>query len=494
MKSSEALALNIKPEAVVAIGITNQRETTVVWDRETGEPLYNAIVWNDMRTEDTVDSLKASRNVSEKRIRKLTGLPISTYFSGVKLAWLRANVPRVDEALEAGTAIFGTIDTWLVWNLARERSHVTDVTNAGRTMLMNLYTRQWDDELLRMLNVPRSALPEIRSCSDVFGHLTGTLLEGTPITGLVGDQQAALIGQAGFEVGHGKNTYGTGCFLIVNTGTTPKFSTHGLLTTPAYQLGEDAPIVYSLEGSVAVAGAAVTWLKNKIGVIRKASEIEDLARQVEDTGDVYFVPAFAGLFAPRWESHARGCFVGITQFTNKSHIARATLESIAFQVADVLRAVEKDMGAPLGELRVDGGASVNNLLLEMQADLLGSEVVRPRDVETTALGAALAAGLKVGFFESTDRIGNMWEEDKRFSPQIDDDARDEKLHKWEAAVQRSLDWTKPRPAFWGSMFGVLKAVEQKAEKLKLRTVVSHVTVAVAACAFASFMVSRLTKN
>jgi glycerol kinase len=435
-----AESLGIEPGDVKAIGITNQRETTVVWDRNTGQPLYNAIVWNDVRTKKTCSALEDSGALTSARSKELTGLPISSYFSGVKLRWLCDNVPAVRAAVDDGTALFGTIDTWLTWNLTQERVHVTDVTNAGRTMLMNIHTLEWDDEMLTALDVPRAILPEIRSCSEIFGTLKGTLLSGVRLAGLVGDQQAALIGQSAFAPGQGKCTYGTGCFLIVNTGTEPKFSETGLLTTPAYKLGPDAQCIYSLEGSIAIAGAAVSWLKDNLNLIDSSSEIESLAASVDDTGDVYFVPALSGLFAPRWRADARGCIVGLTQYTTRAHIARATLAGITLQVYDVIRAVDEDMGTPVMELRVDGGACVNNLLMQMQADILRFPVVRPECVETTALGAAFAAGLAVGVYESYEDITACWKMDRTFEPEISDKERNHELAKWEAAVQRSLGW------------------------------------------------------
>lgn len=437
----KAKALGISTSMVKAIGITNQRETTVVWDKNTGKPLHNAVVWLDTRTSETCDKLRASEAMSEDRVKELTGLPISTYFSGIKLRWLIDNVETVRDAVQNGTAMFGTIDSWLVWSLTKEQVHKTDVTNAGRTMLMNIRSLEWDEELLSWLDIPRQVLPDIHSCAEVYGHLKATVLEGVPIAGVVGDQQAALIGQAGLQPGQGKNTYGTGCFLIVNTGTEPKVSTNGLLTTPAYKLGPDAPCIYSLEGSIAIAGAAINWLKNNLNLISSSSEIEPLAASVDDTGDVYFVPAFSGLFAPRWRSDARGAIVGLTQYTTKAHLARATLASLAFQAADVLRAVEQDMGVPLSELRVDGGASVNNLLLQMQADVLGKDVLRPKIVETTALGAAFSAAIATGLLSSPDSLADVWALDRRFSPTISEEQRATELRKWDAAVQRSLGWS-----------------------------------------------------
>jgi glycerol kinase len=430
----------VRPDQVRAVGITNQRETTVVWDRHTGLPLHNAVVWQDTRTRDTIRDILQENKISEATVRELTGLPISSYFSGLKLRWLCDNVPKVKEAVANGSALFGTMDTWLLWCLAEGNLHVTDVTNAGRTMLMNIRTLEWDKQVLDALGIPSSVLPTIRSSSEKYGILKDTVLKGTPIAGLVGDQQAALIGQAGFARGHGKNTYGTGCFLIVNTGEEPKFSSHGLLTTPAYKLGPHVPCVYALEGSIGSGGAAVSWLKDNLKLFDNSSDIEELARSVTDTDGVYMVPAFSGLLAPRWREDARGCIVGLTLSSTRAHIARATLASLAFQVCDVLRAAELDMGEPLAELRVDGGATVNNLLLEMQADALGSDVVRPEVVETTALGAAVAAGLAVGFFKSVQEVEDTWREERRFSPKISDAQRQEEASRWEAAVVRSLNW------------------------------------------------------
>lgn len=435
-----AVEHGIEPSDVKAVGITNQRETTICWDRETGLPLHNAVVWLDTRTKSTCEKLQEDGSLSEDRIRELSGLPISTYFSGVKLRWLMDNVPEVAEAATAGKALFGTVDTWLVWCLSKEKSHVTDVTNAGRTMLMNIQSLEWDDELLGTLNIPKAMLPEIKSSSEVFGTLSGTVLDGTPIAGIVGDQQAALIGQSAFKSGQGKNTYGTGCFLIVNTGEQPKFSKNGLLTTPAYKLGPNAPCVYSLEGSIAIGGEAVNWLKNGLGIIKKSSEVEELAGSVKDTGDVYFVPAFSGLYAPHWRSDARGAIVGMTQYTTRAHIARATLAGLTFQVNDVLQAAAADMGEPLRELRVDGGAAVNNLLMQMQADVLGFPVVRPQIVETTALGAAFAAGLAIGVFRSTSQITDIWKLDRSFTPEATEEERETQRAKWAKAVEKSLDW------------------------------------------------------
>jgi len=435
--------------------------------RETGKPLCHAIVWLDTRTRSTCEFIK--QRIDVDRVRELCGLPVSTYFSGVKLRWLMDNRPAVKEALDAGTALFGTIDTWLVWNLSGRATHSTDVTNAGRTMLMDIRKMDWNDELVEAVGVPRSCLPTIRSCAEVYGKMAGTVLSGVPISGVVGDQQAALVGQSCFRVGEAKATYGTGCFLIVNTGDTPVFSSQGLLTTPAYQLGPDAPPVYALEGSIAIAGAAISWLKDNLHLIHTAAEVEALAASVPDAGDVYFVPAFSGLFAPRWRQDARGTIVGLTQYTTAAHIVRATLEAIAFQVMEVLRAVGGDLlesgvlGASAGgqdggagaeatddavsdttsfirEVRVDGGASVNNLLMQMQANLVGAPVLRPAVVETTALGAAFAAGLAVGVFDSPESLREKWTLDRRFQPELSVAQRAHRIGKWEKAVQRSLGW------------------------------------------------------
>lgn len=430
----------VLPSQIVAIGITNQRETTVVWDRRTGQPFCNAILWKDARTSATVEEIASE--ITTPQVISTTGLRPSTYFSGVKMRWMIANVPGVREAVADGTAMFGTIDTWLVWNLSVEAAYVTDVTNAGRTMLMDIRDRKWDKTMMDLIGVSPAVLPDIRSCSELFGTMKDTVLKGVRIAGIIGDQQAALVGQACFNVGELKNTYGTGCFLIVNTGEEPKFSNHRLLTTPAYQMGPKAKCIYSLEGSVAVAGAVIEWMKDKLDFIDHASEVEALARSVPDTGDVYCVPAFSGLFAPRWRDDARGVFAGITLSTTKAHMARAMLAGITHQVNDVVRAASEDMGADITELRVDGGASRCNLLLEMQANITGTSVVRPRVVETTALGAAFAAGHAVGLFQSEEEFARHWAEEMRFTPQITEEQRNTELCKWEAAVDRSLGWTK----------------------------------------------------
>lgn len=428
----------IEVSQIKALGISNQRETTVVWDRETGNPLHNAIVWQDSRTR-SVSAVLRSKYDNE-HVRKTTGLPISTYFSAVKLRWLIDNVREVREGINNGTALFGTIDTWLIWNLTEGNKYLTDVTNAGRTMLMNIHSLSWDSEMLQMMGITRDILPEIRSCSEIFGVLSCTPLRGLPISGVIGDQQGALVGQSCFNVGDAKSTYGTGCFLIVNTGTKPKLSANGLLTTPAYKLGPDAPCYYSLEGSVAVAGSAVTWLRDSLRVISSSSDSEAVASSVDDTGEVYVVPAFTGLYAPWWREDARGTIVGLTQYTTRAHIVRATLESMAFRVDAVLKAASSDMNAPVSVIRVDGGVTENNLVMQMQADITGSVVDRPKVVETSCLGAAFLAGHAVGMFQSNDEFSDAWVLDRRFEPQIDEKTRQKKLYKWNMAVERSLGW------------------------------------------------------
>jgi len=425
-----------------ALGVTNQRETLVVWDRETGQPLVNAIVWLDTRTRETTDRLRGS--VDEALVRQRTGLPISTYFTGVKLRWLLDHNEDVRRALHQGSAICGTIDSWIVWNLTGG-VHVTDVTNAGRTMLMNVKTCSWDEQMLEMLDIPRSCLPEIRSSSEVYGFVKGTELDGVPLAGILGDQQSALVGQSCFDIGDAKCTYGTGCFLIVNTGTQLVYSNHGLLTTPAYQLGKDQPVVYSLEGSIAVAGAAISWLKENLGLIQEPSDMESLASSVPDSGGVVFVPAFSGLFAPRWRQDARGTIVGMTLSTTKAHLCRSVLESIAFQVCDILQATELDISHPLHQLRADGGAAVNNLLMQLQSDLLGIPVHCPVVLETTALGVAFAAGLAVKLFQEVDQLRSHWKLDRGFIPSIPIQKREEMLRLWERAVTRSLGWVDDEP-------------------------------------------------
>ena len=419
---------------LTAVGITNQRETTVVWDRRTGLPLHNAIVWQDTRTAEICRELE--RGFGLDRFRPITGLPLATYFSGPKLAWLLREVPAVAEAAESGALAFGTIDAWILSNLTGD--HVTDVTNASRTLLMDLGEAAWSEEICEAMGIPLSSLPEIVSSSGRVG-LGSAPLEGVPISGILGDQQAALFGQLGFGSGAAKNTYGTGCFLLLNTGAAPIPSQHGLLTTAAFRLG-DEPLTYALEGSVAVAGSLVQWLRDNLGLIESAAEVEDLAASVDDNGDVYFVPAFSGLFAPRWRPDARGAIVGLTRFTTRGHIARSALEATAFQTQEVAEAMRADSGIDLQELRVDGGMVRNDLLMQFQADILGIPVVRPVVVETTALGAAYAAGLAEGVWSSFSELDSNWTVDRRFEPRMAEEQRQALVDRWRQAVTRTLDW------------------------------------------------------
>ena len=426
---------------IAAVGITNQRETAMVWDRTSGGPVYNAIVWQDTRTQDIVDRVAGS--AGPERFRQKTGLPLATYFSASKIAWILDHVDGAREKAEAGDLLFGTPDTWVLWNLTGGVDggvHVTDVTNASRTLLCDISSLQWDDELLGAFGIPRSMMPEIKSSSEVYGHVHSSgLLRDVPVAGILGDQQAATFGQTAFSAGESKNTYGTGNFLIVNTGETLTHSDNGLLSTPAYKLG-DAPVVYALEGSIAVTGSLIQWLRDNLGVIDSAGEVESLAASVDDSGGAYLVPAFSGLFAPYWRPDARGAFVGLTRFITKAHIARAALEATAFQTADVVEAMAKDAGTPIRELRVDGGMTANALLMQFQADILGIPVIRPAIPETTALGAAYAAGLAVGFFDSLDQLRGMWKEDARWDPKMTPDVRARKRSQWAKAVTRSFDW------------------------------------------------------
>ncbi|MBC8092995.1 MAG: glycerol kinase GlpK [Pseudonocardia sp.] len=429
---------------LVALGITNQRETAVVWNRRTGRPLYNAIVWQDTRTDRIASAL--DRDGRGDVIRQKAGLPPATYFSGGKIQWILENVDGAREAAERGDAIFGNTDSWLIWQLTGGVNggvHVTDPTNASRTMLMNLETLDWDDELLGFFGVPRSMLPEIKPSSSPTPYGT-TLVNGplsgeVPITGDLGDQQAATVGQVCFAPGEAKNTYGTGNFMLLNTGTELVRSKSGLLTTVGYKFG-DEPVVYCLEGSIAVTGSAVQWLRDQLGIISGASESESLARQVPDNGGVYFVPAFSGLFAPYWRSDARGAIVGLSRFNTNAHLARATLEAICYQSRDVAEAMEKDSGVVLETLKVDGGVTANELCMQIQADILGVDVSRPVVAETTALGAAYAAGLAVGFWKDTDELRTNWNESKRWTPQWSKEQRDEGYERWKKAVERTLDW------------------------------------------------------
>lgn len=420
---------------VAAIGITNQRETTLVWDRQTGEPVGNAIVWQDRRTAPICDRLKAKK--LDRVIRRKTGLVVDAYFSGTKVQWILDNVKGARARAKAGELAFGTVDTWLVWNLTGGRVHVTDASNASRTMLFDIGQGKWDDELLKLFGVPRSMLPDVKSSSEVYGETT---LLGTPIPigGIAGDQQAALFGQACTQPGMAKNTYGTGCFMLMNTGTKRIASKNNLLTTVAWRIGDRTE--YALEGSIFIAGAVVQWLRDGLEFFRAAPDIEALARTVEDTGGVYLVPAFAGLGAPHWDQYARGTMVGLTRGTTKAHIARAALESIALQTMDVLAAMQADAGIKLKQLRVDGGASANDLLMQLQADLLGVPVVRPRVAETTALGAAYLAGLAVGFWKSQAEIARQWQVDKTFKPAMKAPMRRRIASGWERALERAKAW------------------------------------------------------
>ena len=429
---------------LAALGITNQRETTVVWNRKTGRPYYNAIVWQDTRTDKIASALERAGRGDV--IRRKAGLPPATYFSGGKLAWILENVDGVRDAAESGDAVFGTTDSWVVWNLTggpQGGVHVTDVTNASRTMLMNLETLDWDDELLSFFGIPRAMLPEIRPSSspEPYGmtHPSGPLDSEVPLTGILGDQQAAMVGQVCLDQGEAKNTYGTGNFLLLNTGENMVRSQNGLLTTVCYQFGDAKP-VYALEGSIAVTGSAVQWLRDQLGIISSAAQSEALARQVDDNGGVYFVPAFSGLFAPYWRSDARGAIVGLSRYNSNAHLARATLEAICYQSRDVADAMEADSGVHLEELKVDGGITANDLCMQIQADVLGVDVVRPVVAETTALGAAYAAGLAVGFWSDPSELRANWQEDKRWSPSWSEDQRESAYAGWRKAVERTLEW------------------------------------------------------
>ena len=426
--------LSITTEDLAAIGITNQRETTLLWDKATGEPVHNAIVWQDTRTDRLIRELGGE--AGQERFRDRCGLPLATYFSGPKIRWLLDNVPGVRERAERGEVLFGTMDSWLIWNLTGR--HVTDVTNASRTMLMNLATLDWDDSLLDAIGVPRAMLPEIRSSSEVYGEGRGVAL-GVPVASALGDQQAALFGQTCFAVGEGKCTYGTGGFLLVNTGEAAVQSKNGLLTTVGYRIGDQKP-VYALEGSIAVAGSLVQWLRDNIGIIKSAAEIETLAATVEDNGGCYFVPAFSGLFAPYWRSDARGVIAGLTGYITKGHIARAVLEATAWQTREVVDAMEADSGVKLSTLRVDGGMTANGLLMQFQADVLDAPVVRPVVAETTCLGAAYAAGLAVGFWPDIESLRANWRKSAEWTPAMDPDLREKTFRKWKKAVRRTMDW------------------------------------------------------
>lgn len=420
---------------IAGIGITNQRETTIVWDAETGEPVYNAIVWQDRRTAGYCDSIKTPETI--KKIREKTGLIIDAYFSATKIKWILDNVPGAKEKAEKGLLRFGTVDTWLIWNLTRGEVHVTDVSNASRTMLFNIRSLEWDKELMSFFGIPLSMMPEVRSSSEIYGHTKTTIFaHKVPIAGIAGDQQAALFGQMCTLPGAVKNTYGTGCFLLMNTGDKPIISQNNLLTTLAWKIGNK--VCYALEGSIFVGGSVVQWLRDGLGIIRSSSEVEELAGKVPDNGGVYFVPALTGLGAPHWDQYAKGCIYGITRGTTAAHIARAALEGIAFQTMDIVKAMEKDSGIRLTELKVDGGASMNNLMMQFQADILGAKVIRPQVTETTALGACYLAGLAVGFWENIESIKKQWRADKSFFPKLPE-AKSEGLKKaWKDAVSRAL--------------------------------------------------------
>jgi glycerol kinase len=425
---------------IAALGITNQRETTVVWDRNTGEPVMNAIVWQDTRTDKLVDEL--SRDGGQNRFQERVGLPLATYFSGPKVRWILDNVDGARDRAEAGDLAFGNIDTWLIWNLTGGTNggqHITDVTNASRTMLMDLKTLSWDEDIASTIGVPMSMLPEIRASSDVYGEVASGSFQGIPIAGDLGDQQAATFGQACFDVGEAKNTYGTGNFLLLNTGTEAVVSKNGMLTTLGYKIG-DNDAIYCLEGAIAITGALVQWLRDNLKMIKAAPEVEELASSVDDNGGLYIVPAFSGLFAPYWKSNARGVFAGLTRYVTAGHIARATLEATAYQSREIVEAMNQDSGVPLESLKVDGGMVANDLLMQFQADLLGVPVIRPEVAETTALGAAYAAGLATGFWANEDDLRNNWAEDKRWEPTMDAAKRDEYFKYWKKAVTRTFDW------------------------------------------------------
>lgn len=428
-------AIDINGLDIAGIGITNQRETTIVWDIDTEEPIYNAIVWQDRRTSEYCDELKA-QGLTEK-IHEKTGLIIDAYFSGTKIKWILDNVPGARKRAEMGKLRFGNVDSWLVWRLTRGEIHVTDVTNASRTMLFNIKDLKWDEELLKLLDIPMSMMPEVKSSSEIYGHTKTTIFaHEVPISGIAGDQQAALFGQMCIEPGSIKNTYGTGCFVMLNTGSKPVLSKNNLLTTIAWKIGDK--ITYALEGSIYVGGSVVQWLRDGLGFITSSSEIEDLASTVPDSGGVYFVPALSGLAAPYWDQYARGTIIGITRGTTRAHIARAALDGIAFQTYDIAQAMAKDMDAPLKELKVDGGASRNNLLMQHQADLLGITVVRPKITETTALGAAYLAGLAVGFWNNIDEIKNQWQVERTFEPVADSEKIEAAKAGWADAIGRTL--------------------------------------------------------
>ena len=431
--------INLTSEDIAAIGITNQRETTVVWDKNTGKPIHNAIVWQCRRTSNFCDELKAEG--FDKKIKEKTGLIVDAYFSGTKIKWILDNVEGAREKAERGELLFGTIDTWLIWNLTKGRVHVTDYSNASRTMLFNIHSLEWDREILNRLNIPENMLPTPKPSSCVYGYTESELFGGEiPIAGAAGDQQAALFGQVCYNPGTAKNTYGTGCFMLMNTGEKAIESKNGLLTTIAW--GVDGKVEYALEGSIFVAGAAIQWLRDELKLVEKASDTEAYAEEVEDTNGVYMVPAFTGLGAPHWDQYARGTIVGLTRGAKKAHFIRATLESLAYQTYDVLKAMQDDSGIELKALRVDGGACANNFLMQFQADILGVDVFRPEVIETTALGAAYLAGLAVGYFKNKDEVTKNWALSRSFEPKMSEEKRNELLNGWHEAVKRSLGWEK----------------------------------------------------
>jgi len=439
MRAAVAKIVTHHSSLVTAIGVTNQRETTVVWGKTTGQPVYNAIVWQDTRTDAICNEL--AQDGGQDRLRAKTGLPLATYFSGPKIMWILDNVPGAREKAKAGELLFGNMDTWIIWNLTGG-VHVTDVSNASRTLLMNLQTLDWDDEILALLGIPRAMLPKICSSSEIYGVVgmgSRPPLQGVPVSGDLGDQQAALFGQTCFSPGEAKNTYGTGCFMLLNMGELPVPSNSGLLTTLAYKIG-DQKAIYALEGSIAITGALVQWLRDNLGLIEKSSDVEALARSVDDNGGIYFVPAFSGLFAPYWRSDARGAILGMTRYVNKGHLARAVLEATAYQTREVLDAMEKDSGVKLTALKVDGGMVFNELLMQFQADILDVPVIRPLVAETTALGTAYAAGLAVGFWKNLDELRVNWGRDKEWKPNMDVAKRDKLYAGWKKAVTRTFEW------------------------------------------------------
>jgi glycerol kinase len=430
---------NIDPKDIAAIGITNQRETTVVWDKATGQPIYNAIVWQDTRTADICKKL--ARDGGQNRFRRKVGLPLATYFSGPKIKWILDHVPDAKARARKGEILFGNIDTWVIWNLTggpNSGVHITDVSNASRTLLMNLKTLNWDDEILKIMGLPRAMLPAIKASSEVYGQAVGAV-GGVPVAGDLGDQQAALFGQTCFGVGEAKNTYGTGCFMLLNTGHTSVPSKNGLLTTLAYRIGNEKA-VYALEGSIAITGALVQWLRDNLGLIEKSGDVETLASTVADNGGIYFVPAFSGLYAPYWKDNARGAIVGMTRYVNKGHLARAALEATAYQTREVLEAMNKDSGVKLKALKVDGGMVFNDTLMQFQADVLGVPVIRPKVAETTSLGAAYAAGLAVGFWGKVEDLRANWGKDKEWTPAMKAASREKLYAGWKKAVTRTFDW------------------------------------------------------